>query len=333
MKFFNAVYVIRIMINFVTALELVFLTVFGFVAGKLAHKTLVAISKAVVGKTKTVLDDLILEYVESPLNLFSIFLVIYLTSLYVAEFNDLKQYVASYAVAVLIVITSYLVSQMVGAVLKWYYVEGQNKRKLMDVTLLPFIRKLSSVLIMVVGISIALSTLGFDVSSIFTFTAVIALLLGLASQETLANIFAGLALQLDRPYTYGDYLKFQTGEVVKLQKIGLRSTKFLDLNGDLMVVSNSEFAKQRVLNLSEPSENFNVQIPVEVPLKTSESKVKEVISSEIKKHKDVFRGTPVFFIDKISKDAYTVLVQVELVDFYKLNAAKTIIFERALKIE
>jgi small-conductance mechanosensitive channel len=106
---------------------------------------------------------------------------------------------------------------------------------------------------------------------------VVGLILGLASQETLANIFAGIALQLDRPYHYGDYLKLPSGEVARLDKIGMRTTRLTDVWHNTIILSNSEFAKLRVANLSLPDDVSIVAVQAELPHATDFDALKKSI--------------------------------------------------------
>jgi small-conductance mechanosensitive channel len=69
------------------------------------------------------------------------------------------------------------------------------------------------------------------------------LALGLALQDTLGNLFAGLGLLLDRALIVGDHVKLDGGYAGKIIDIGWRSTKLETPTGDLLVVPNTKLAQ------------------------------------------------------------------------------------------
>lgn len=252
------------------------------VAGSLLGKLLLKIAAFFVGKTKTTLDDRIFAAIKTPVESFLFVVVFYLLihdlPSYVSELTDLSAaaaFLEKYTFAFLMVVLTYMASEAAGAFLRWYYEEGHETSRIkIDMSLLPFLRKFSKLAIYFVGLTIALGAAGFDITGLIALSSIAGIVIGLASQETLANIFAGMALQLDRPYRYGDYVRFALGgEVARVKKIGLRSTVLEDGNGAAMIISNSELAKQRMTNFSSPSSQVSFSFPSEVPLGTDLKKL------------------------------------------------------------
>ena len=298
--------------------ELIALAIAGFVLGKILHKIFVFMFGFFSKSTATTLDDEILKAVEGPLELVTIILSVYVFSGYLNELGELRSLIGSYSLSLSILLFAYLLAEVVGAVLRWYYFEGSSKSRLkMDVTLLPFFRKFSKIFILLLGIVSALAVVGIDLTGVLAVTSVVALILGLASQETLANIFAGMALQLDRPFRYGDYLKFSTDEVFKLEKIGTRSTKLSDLNGNTLIISNSEFAKQRIINLSKPTNDFKTSIQVDVLISFEHKELEAYLNSKLKPTKTINVS-----IEKIGKDSLSLSVSFWVTSFEKLSETK-----------
>jgi len=250
--------------------------------GTVLGKILLKIAAFFVGKTKTTLDDRIFCAIKTPIESFFFLIVFYIlihdAPSYVHELSNLSQaaaFLETYTLAFLLLIFTYMASEIAGASLRWYYDEGhKNARIKVDLSLLPFLRKFSKLMIYFVGIMAALGAAGFDITGLIALSSVAGIVIGLASQETLANLFAGMALQLDRPYRYGDYVRFAFGgEVAKVKKIGLRSTTLEDGSGATMIMSNSELAKQRLTNFSHPSPTVSFSFPAEVPLGTDRKKL------------------------------------------------------------
>ena len=93
----------------------------------------------------------------------------------------------------------------------------------------------------------------FDVNltSLLTTSAVFSLIIGLALQDTLGNLFAGLAIQIDNPFSIGDWVLIE-GSECKVIEINWRSVKLMDRSNDMIVVPNNAIAKSSLVNYYAP---------------------------------------------------------------------------------
>ncbi len=261
--------------------------------GKLAGPIVTRVLEGLSSKTSSTLDDRIIAATKTPIETFFFLIVFYLLLHSSPDLSEAAAVLEKYTLVILIVIATFTLSEASGAAIRWYYEEGQEKSRIgqrvqklgVDNSLLPLVRKLTKLGIYVIGFTFAIYETGFDITGLLAVTSVTALILGLASQETLANIFAGIALQMDRPYHYGDYLRLLNGEIAIVRKIGMRSTKLQDLNHNTIIISNSEFAKMRVTNLTLPDDESIVQVPAELPLGADLEKLKARIIAALARAK------------------------------------------------
>lgn len=257
---------------------------------------------------KNTFGQLVLQYTAEPMRITIAFFSILLVSGFLSEVSVINALFTQYLLAIIIILTSYLLSETFGAFIKWNYLNAQGiQKRLIDPSLLPFVRKVSRLIILLAGTGMALAIVGVDVTGLIAITSVIAVLLALASQETLLNIFAGLALQIDRPYQYGDILQSASGEILKLEKIGLRSTKMKDENNNWMIISNSEFAKQKILNYTKGQNTIPIA-SIEVSITKDIDSAKQIIQKELQKISDEgFIGKKFDAkIKKMTKDSYII---------------------------
>lgn len=91
-----------------------------------------------------------------------------------------------------------------------------------------------------------------DITGLFTTSAVISIVLGLALQDTLGNVFSGLALQTERSFNVGDWVRFHDLEGV-ITDISWRSTKLRTRSNELVIIPNSVISKDHVINYSSPT--------------------------------------------------------------------------------
>ncbi len=102
---------------------------------------------------------------------------------------------------------------------------------------------------------ITLHSAGIEAGNLFTTSAVLTAVLGLALQETLGNLFSGLALQLGKAFDVGDWVELDgsqahTGRVVE---VGWRATKLLTLDDVEVIIPNGFMAKALIRNLTRPT--------------------------------------------------------------------------------
>ena len=84
-------------------------------------------------------------------------------------------------------------------------------------------------------------------------SGVIAIVLGLALQSSLADVFSGIAMRIERPYTVGDLLWVEGGIEGNVIQVNWRSTHIATMNKDVAIVPNSVMAKARLINHSMPT--------------------------------------------------------------------------------
>lgn len=104
---------------------------------------------------------------------------------------------------------------------------------------------------------VALDNVGIDVTALIAGLGIGGLAVGLALQSVLGDVFASLAIVLDRPFAIGDFLVVDdvTGTV---EHIGIKTTRVRALSGEQIVISNAELLKSRIRNFQRLSERRNV---------------------------------------------------------------------------
>ncbi len=133
------------------------------------------------------------------------------------------------------------------------------------------IRDLAQAVVYLVVFLTALRGAGIDPGSLLTTSALLTAVIGLSLQETLGNVFAGLAIQLQRPFDVGDWVQFDQDKthVGKVLEIGWRATKVITSDDVEIMVPNGVLAKAPISNFSKPSTMSRravyVTLPCDVP--------------------------------------------------------------------
>lgn len=96
---------------------------------------------------------------------------------------------------------------------------------------------------------------------LITTSAVLTAVIGLAAQNSLGNLFAGISLQLEQPYRIGDWIQYgdNTGQVVS---IGWSTTRLRTFEDEIVFVPNMDIAKATLKNFSRPSKRHVMKIDI-----------------------------------------------------------------------
>ena len=120
----------------------------------------------------------------------------------------------------------------------------------------------------------------FDLPSqgLLASSGVVAIMLGLALQNTLGDVFAGLVLSFSRPYRPGDWISLDGGLEGRVLELNWRATHVLTGRRDLAIVPNSTIAKSKLVNVSSPSGLHGVTITVQLAATTAPATGTELLA-------------------------------------------------------
>jgi small-conductance mechanosensitive channel/CRP-like cAMP-binding protein len=113
-------------------------------------------------------------------------------------------------------------------------------------------------------------------------SGVVAIILGLALQSTLGDVFSGIVLSFSRPYRPGDWVSIEGGTDGRVIELNWRATTILTARRDLAIVPNSSIAKSKIVNVSSPSGLHGTTITVQVDARTSPARCSEILEHAIR---------------------------------------------------
>lgn len=133
-------------------------------------------------------------------------------------------------------------------------------------------------LVFVVAVFGALSAL-FDqtLTGLLATSGVVAIVLGFALQSTLADLFSGIALNLERPFRVGDWLKLDSGIIGQIVQTNWRATHLRTQDGNDVVVPNSRMAAAQLTNFNLPAKSLRQTIAIPLPGDVSPERVQRVL--------------------------------------------------------
>ena len=115
---------------------------------------------------------------------------------------------------------------------------------------------------------------------LLTTSAVGAVVVGFALQDTLGNLFAGLAIQIEKPFRVGHWIAIGEREG-QVAEVTWRATKLRTKAGQFLIVPNSVIAKEPVLNFSEPTVPTLVEVEVGASCSVPPNEVKRAMQEAL----------------------------------------------------
>jgi small-conductance mechanosensitive channel len=159
----------------------------------------------------------------------------------------------------------------------------------------------------------------FKIAPLLATSAIFSIVLGLALQDTLGNLFAGVALQIDKPYEIGHWVEVQSGPhkwVGQIHEISWRATVLLGLSDELMTIPNRVMAQAEISNFSARSEPFTRIQFFKVAHGTPLEKAQEAVVSAALKIEEVCKDPrPVAFCSDFTETGITLKLVYSIRDF------------------
>ncbi len=202
-----------------------------------------------------------------------------------------------------------------------------KKNKKRD-TVLRLLNSVIKYILLIIIILLTLDLYGYNTNKILASLGIAGLVVGLALQDTIKNMLAGILIIMDDRYNVGDFVKINdfTGEVVML---GLQSTKVKDISGNVYTINNSSISN--VINYSNNDSTLFIDIPVSYS--TDIEKLEKILKSlekNILKIENVVGEYTLLGVDSFNSSDITYKISIKTKPFKYFNVKREI--NKLLKI-
>jgi small-conductance mechanosensitive channel/CRP-like cAMP-binding protein len=127
------------------------------------------------------------------------------------------------------------------------------------------------------GLAMLAFVFEFPIQGVVATSGVIAIVLGLALQSTLSDVFSGISLDIEKPFRIGDAILLEGGAEGEVVEMNWRSTHLRNGANDLVIVPNSAIAKMRIQNHSGGSRRYNGSVTLAVDSRNEPDLVLETL--------------------------------------------------------
>lgn len=226
-------------------------------------------------KTETRIDDIILASLRVPSVYWCVALGLHF-GIGLSELPDRQIAFVNRGIEVLIVLSAAVaVAGMCGTIFKDYI--GRSHLPIPGTGLA---NGLIRGTILTIGFLLTLSILGISITPIITALGIGGLAVALALQDTLANLFAGIHVLIEKPILIGDFIRLETGQEGYVEDITWRTTRVRMLPNNMVIIPNSKVAQMILTNYCLPEKKMSVLIPVSVSFSTDPDLVERVLVEE-----------------------------------------------------
>jgi MscS family membrane protein len=224
------------------------------ILGKIVYWLSGHVFKKLVKKTKTKLDDIIVDMIEEPILMAIILGGAWYALHTLTIVEGLRNWIGAVFQVLIVINVAWLITRLLDSIIEEYIVPLTNKTKNdLDDQIVPIARKGIKIIIWVLAIVLALNNAGYNIGALLAGLGIGGLALAMAAKDTVSNIFGGFTILTDHPFKINDRVKIE-GFDGWITEIGIRSTRLKTLEGRIVTIPNSKFSESAVENVSlEPS--------------------------------------------------------------------------------
>lgn len=200
-------------------------------------------------RTQTSLDDQLLELLNGPVKIvaFVVFLHIGLSIFHWPEQAEIwlhKGFIVILAGAL-----TYMALRVTDVFVDIWRNRTAGPEKALNEQLFLVIRKGIKAFLLIIAVLVTMQNLGVNVTAAIASLSIGGLAIGLAAQDTLANLFGAVAIFADKPFRVGDRIRLDAVDGT-VETIGMRSTRVRNLDGHLVTIPNKTMGSATITNVT-----------------------------------------------------------------------------------
>lgn len=228
--------------------------------------------KPFVTGTDNHLDDVIFYSLEAPVKFAIILLGIWI-AIHRLVYPDSFVKVVDNAYSILIVLDiTWFFGRLFSSLLQVYWGKQSNGQAN---KMMPIIKRTILVIVWLIGIVMALSNVGVNISALLGTLGIGGIAFALAAQDTVKNVFGTFTILTDKPFSIGDTIRVDSYEGTVVD-VGVRSTKIMNYDKRIITFPNYKITDTSIVNISsEPMRR--VVLNLGLTYNTTSEKMKEAL--------------------------------------------------------
>lgn len=249
---------------------------------KLADMIVCGVLAKAAARTSTRVDDYAINRLHRPLNTTVIIIGLGIATL-ILELPALGEYVVIGILRTIVIIIWIRFAMQICSDILGYVSRNRDRLELVQASTLPLFNNLTKIVLIALAIYMFMLAWDINVTAWLASAGIVGLALSFAAKDTLANLFAGIAIIADTPYKLGDMIILESGERGEVTHIGMRSTRMLTRDDVEITVPNGLMGNSKIINQSGgPHTKYRVRIRISCAYGSDIDQVREVLMEAAK---------------------------------------------------
>lgn len=295
--------------NFFRIIAAVLIILITLAFRKLFARFISAVVIKLTEKTKTKLDDYIVGVANRPLSFAFIVVGVWLAVLVLKlppRFDEFMGRVVSSLLAFAVFWAAYRASGVIASCIERFVKRTDSK---IDDMILPLLKNSVKVIVVVIGITVIVDQWGYNIAGLLAGLGLGGLAFALAAQDTAANLFGGITVMLDKPFSIGDWIFTPQVEGI-VEQMGIRSTRIRTFAQALVTVPNSALINNPITNWSRMGKRritYKLRLTYDSPqdkLRQCIEKIREML----KNHPGIHPDTIFVYLENFGENAFEVFL-------------------------
>jgi small conductance mechanosensitive channel len=172
-----------------------------------------------------------------------------------------------------------------------------------------FVQNIVKYSLLSIGLVYALNAIGIKTTAVLASLGIVGLTIGFAARDALSNIISGILIFIDRPFVLGDLVDIE-GSYGRVDKITLRSTRIVTLDGRMLAVPNTEVINKTVASYTN-FPNLRIDVAVSVSVTEDLENARNILLETVKADPDYMNDPPPRVVVKQLND-YNVILELQV---------------------
>ncbi len=257
-------------------LQSLFVFIFFVVIAFIVRFLFTSILTKLVSKTSTEIDDKIISTTENPILITVLLIGLYFAGLllkldkydiFTNIFYTLLSFLIFWIFFKVILITIRGLKDTL----------ADSHIKVFESKIFPFFERSLKIALAITYLFIIFYVWEIDITPLLASAGIFGLAIAFAAKDTIANVFGGVSIFLDKSYLLGDFIIVDNKDRGEVVDIGLRSTKLRTRDDELISIPNSIMANSKVINESGIEPKLRVRVDIDVSYNSDLDHVEKVL--------------------------------------------------------
>ena len=197
---------------------------------------------------------------------------------------QVAQWITNLLVGLAVFSIFFLLWRLVKMILK------HSSLKRFDETAVSFVQNIAKYSLLSIGLIYALNAMGIKTTAVLASLGIVGLTIGFAARDALSNIISGILIFIDRPFVIGDLVDIE-GSYGQVDKITLRSTRIVTVDGRMLAVPNTEVINKTVASYTN-FPNLRIDVAVSVAVTEDLERARTILLELVKDDPDYINNPP-----------------------------------------